>query len=653
MISKGKIATRLILIISLSASLTFTVILAMTQWQARKIIERKVITNATNITKAVSRQIETVLQDTSWVVEKMAKQLETEAMDAKALNQLLQDALSNNPQIYGSTTAFAPEMPRNPPASGRSGLYAPYAYRKGDAIAFRQLEDSYDYRTWDWYRIPYAQGQALWSEPYFDEGGGDSLMTTYSVPFYRGLGNERRIAGIVTGDISLGWLANLFDGFKVLDSGYIFLLSRTGQVMFHPNSSLVMRETVASIAQKTGDRRFQKIGERMMRGENAFIPYQNPEGLKARLYYGPIPTTGWSLGIVFPETELFADTDRLSMGVAILGVLGILLMTLIIMVTSRTITQPLRDLANAAGLISSGDFSFKLPAAEARDEVGDLSRALSQMQADLRAHIEKLLATTSAKERIENELAIAHNIQLSLVPKVPEPFPGKGRIDLYALMEPAKEVGGDFYDYFWLDASRICLVMADVSGKGVPAALFMAMSKTLLKTIAATESSPAAMLGILNNQLAAENDQSMFVTLFCAVLDIESGQLTYANAGHNPPVSLPRHGAPAFLTSKHQLVIGAMEDYVYQNESIRLQPGDQLLLYTDGVTEAMNAEDALYGEEHLLRILAQLKEAPVTEMLNGCLASIKAFAGTTPQSDDITLMVIRRMGAVHEIQPCL
>lgn len=641
--TKGRIATRFIIIISLSTSLIFATMLGFTQWRARQILEHQVMANAMNITKAVASQIATVLDDTSWVVERMAERLE-EGMDEVGVHKLLQDTLKHNPEIFGSTAAFDPQVLANP-----SKRYAPYIYRQGDKPLFRQLEDSYEYTQQPWYSVPKTAGKASWSEPYFDEGGGESLMITKSVPFYSIKDNNRVFAGIITGDISLDWLRDLLGSFRILNTGYLLLVSADGLLVYHPDPSYVMRRSIVKdLVEKSEDERFRWIREQMQSGRSDFIPYTNPKGIKALLHFGPIPATGWSLGIVFPEAELFEEVNRLSLMAATFGLLGILLMALVVMVVARTITRPLQDLAQAAERISGGDFNTKLPAAAARDEVGDLSRALTLMQEDLQKHIQELIATTSAKERIESELSIAHNIQLSLLPRIVLPFDGKGCLDLYAIMEPAKEVGGDFYDFFWLDERHLCLVIADVSGKGVPAALFMAMSKTLLKAIAATESDPARMLFALNNQLAADNEESMFVTLFCAVLNLDSGLLTYANAGHNPPLLMPANGQAHFLSGRRQLVIGALEGYSYQNETLELKPGDQLLLYTDGVTEAMNPEDSLFGEERLLATAAQLKTLGVVDLLGCTIADIKAFSDTAPQSDDITLMGLHFFGPLHD-----
>ena len=199
-------------------------------------------------------------------------------------------------------------------------------------------------------------------------------------------------------------------------------------------------------------------------------------------------------------------------------------------------------------------------------------------------------------------------------------------------------------DFFQLDDDHLCLVVADVSGKGVPASLFMAVTKTLIKATARMDLSPAEILSRVNDQMARDNDQSMFVTVFCAVLDLRDGALVYTNAGHNPPLLIPRQGPPHYFPKTRQLVIGAVEDYPYQAETMRLTPGDRLLLYTDGVTEAMNLQDELYDEQRLLAVCNELQGEPIFDLVKGTVASIKAFAGAAPQSDDITLMAIEYRG---------
>lgn len=643
------IGARLILVVTLSTSVIFAGMLGFNHLRSRALIEKEVASSAHYLAQASANRVEAVLSTTARVVEIMARQLESDQISdqasEQALRRMLQRTLENNPEIYGTAIAFEHDGP-----AGSARHYAPYAYREGAEIKTIQLEDAYDYRTQDWYQIPRELGRAEWSEPYFDEGAGNTLMATYSVPFYAGsgkageTGQTRRLMGIVTADISLDWLAQTIGSIKVLDSGYAFLLSRNGAVVTHPVTDHIMNESIFSLAEAANDTSLREVGRRMLRGESGFVPYRGVTGAPARLYYGPIPAAGWSLAIVFPENELFAGIRELTLTVAALGLLGILLIALVVVVIARSITRPLHSLALAAGRMSSGDFDVQLPAQTAHDEVGDLSRAFATMNRDLRIHIRDLVATTSAKERIEGELSIAHDIQMSILPKMLPPFPHREEFNLYAVIEPAKEVGGDFYDFFQLDENHLCLVIADVSGKGVPASLFMAVTKTLIKATARMDLSPAEILSRVNDQMARDNDQSMFVTVFCAVLDLRSGELIYTNAGHNPPVLIPRQGDPRYFPKTRQLVIGAMEDFPYHAESMHMTPGDRLLLYTDGVTEAMNLEDELYAEERLLAVCCEFQREPIVAIVKGTVASVKAFAGTAPQSDDITIMTIEYLG---------
>ena len=642
------IATRLILAVTLSTSVIFAGMLGFNHLSARALIEKEVAISAQHLAQASASRVEAVLGIAARVVETMAQQLENDQFSDqagdRALRQMLRRTLENNPEIYGTAIAFEPEG-----QTGAAQSYAPYYYRDGADIKSLQLEDAYDYRIQDWYQIPRELGRAGWSEPYFDEGAGNTLMATYSVPFYTGTGDTRRIRGIVTADISLTWLAQSIGTIKVLDTGYAFLLSRNGAIVTHPVTDHIMNETIFSLAEAANDTALREVGRRMLRGESGFVPYRGFADTPARLYYGPIPAAGWSLAIVFPENELFAGIRDLTMTVAVFGVFGILLIALVVVMIARSITRPLYSLALAAGRMSGGDFDVHLPARKARDEVGDLSRAFAKMNRDLQAHIRDLVATTSAKERIEGELSVAHDIQMSILPKMLPPFPHREEFNLFAVIEPAKEVGGDFYDFFQLDEDHLCLVIADVSGKGVPASLFMAVTKTLIKATARIDLSPAEILCRVNDQIARDNDQSMFVTVFCALLDLRSGELTYTNAGHNPPVLIPLQGEPRYLPKTRQLVIGAMESFPYQAESMRMARGDRLLLYTDGVTEAMNLQDELYAEERLLAVSSELQHEPIVGIVNGIVASIKAFAGTAPQSDDITIMNIEYLGRTHTV----
>jgi sigma-B regulation protein RsbU (phosphoserine phosphatase) len=273
-----------------------------------------------------------------------------------------------------------------------------------------------------------------------------------------------------------------------------------------------------------------------------------------------------------------------------------------------------------------------------------MAAGFAAMQTSLKAYIQKLTETTAAKERMESELNIAREIQMSILPKIFPPFPDHPEFDLFAFIEPAREVGGDFYDFFQIDPAHLCFVIADVSGKGVPASLFMAVTKTLVKATAREGITPADILTQVNQELASDNETSMFVTIFCGILNIDNGEVLYANAGHNPPLLVRKGGEVSCLENSGGLVMGAMEGVCYQGERLVLEPGESLFLYTDGVTEAMNAKEEMFSEERLQKELASLHQESIEALVKGVMGKITDFSEGFPQSDDITMMVLRYQG---------
>jgi len=254
------------------------------------------------------------------------------------------------------------------------------------------------------------------------------------------------------------------------------------------------------------------------------------------------------------------------------------------------------------------------------------------------------------KHTIEGELNAAREIQMSMVPKMFPPFPGRPEFELSAVLEPAKEVGGDFYDFFFVDHHHLVFLLGDVSGKGIPASLFMAVTKTLLKAEAGEEVSVDQILSSVNNELCEGNDMSMFATVFCGIIDTRTGKVEYSNAGHNPPVLLPRVGNPEFLLSGGSLPLGAFEDSPYIKGTMTLVPGDTIVLYSDGVTEAMNKGGALFSDERLITSLQEVNGHHPDELLRKILADTHGFAAGAPQSDDITILALQYKGLQKNIE---
>ena len=277
-------------------------------------------------------------------------------------------------------------------------------------------------------------------------------------------------------------------------------------------------------------------------------------------------------------------------------------------------------------------------------ETGILARAFRTMLLDMEIYIDNLTSVTAERERIGAELEVATKIQTSMLPCIFPPFPNRTEFDIFASMQPAKEVGGDFYDFFMVDDTHLCVVIADVSGKGVPAALFMVIAKTLIKNFAQMGLLPCEIFNQANNQLCEGNDAGMFVTAFLGILDIESGEFRYVNAGHNPPYMKKSGGDFAAMKAPAGLVLAGFEDFSYKENSVQLEKGDIVFLYTDGATEAMNVQSEFFSDDRLKKALSRLKDVNLVELLHGVRAEIDGFAGEAPQFDDITMLALKFIG---------
>ncbi len=329
------------------------------------------------------------------------------------------------------------------------------------------------------------------------------------------------------------------------------------------------------------------------------------------------------------------------------SVVTILVIFLCIRAVNRGVVRPINQLSEAAEAYvkdkkKQGSKMTNLQKLDIHtgDEVEKLFNSIKQMEQEISSYIEELTAATAERERIGAELDVAKHIQASMLPGIFPAFPERGEFDIYASMTPAKEVGGDFYDFFFVDEDHLALVMADVSGKGIPAAMFMVIAKTLLKNAVRAGDAPARALENVNRQLCEKNDAEMFVTVWLGVLELSSGKMVCANAGHEYPVIRRKNGLFELLKDRHGLVLAAMEEARYREYEILLNPGDRIFVYTDGVPEAADLENNLFGTERMLQVLNEQPELSCRELLEHLKEGIDRFAGEAPQFDDITMLVL-------------
>jgi len=662
------IAFRLSALVLSAVGAIFVVMSTATYFMAREALLKNAEQSARTQAQALVQRIEARLAPISRVPLGLGYELSDGLLDDAGILRRQRQMLLDNPEIFGMAAAFEP--------FGRHAdqeYFAPYTFRAPLGITHTSLGGpAYRYHAMDWYQIPRELKEIIWSEPYFDEGGGNTLMATCSAPFYKGQGRDRRVAGVVTADVSLDWLKRLVASVQVLDTGYAWLITRNGTYVTHPAPGVAFNETIFSRAEENHDPELRRIGQDMIRGGFKLVETTSLHtGKPGFLVYAPLPSTGWSLGVFSPRDELMADVNRLALVSAALGGGGFLLLAGLVAIIAQGITRPLRRLRGAAREVAGGHLDAAMPEVMSRDEVRDLAEAFANMQKSLKDHIRDLTSATASRERIQSELRIASEIQLGILPKTFPPLPGHTEFELYASLTPAREVGGDFYDFFPCGPDCFCFLIGDVSGKGVPAAFYMAVSRTLIKAVAesvagagrrrgadrhsaqpganASESqrripNPGHILARANNGLAEDNESCMFVTVFCAVLDFATGEVHYASAGHNPPVLLRAGAAPEYLPTHGDPVAGAMTGVEFTTDTLTLNPGDALVLYTDGVTEAMNPAQELYGEDRLVERLAKMGEMNVRETCQALAEDVHAFADGAEQSDDITMLVLRYNG---------
>ncbi len=402
---------------------------------------------------------------------------------------------------------------------------------------------------------------------------------------------------------------------------------------------------------------FADNAEKMARGEKIEPLVSDEEfGWLMSVYY-PLRTSAGEpagyVGVDIRMNDVREDLYRFTLQMLwLLSLLTVLFAVVMIYASSRTVAIPIRKLSTAAERFVAAEESkttnetdiFRQLTIRSNDEVGALHESLSKMEQDMNSYIRQLLTVTAKNERITAELSLANRIQASMLPHVFPPFPNRDDFDIYATMRPAKEVGGDFYDFFLVDEDHLCMVIADVTGKGVPAALYMMITKTILQSYAMLGKSAEEVFTITNEALCINNPEAMFVTAWLGILELSTGKLIAANAGHEYPAWTNADGSFELLKDKHSLALGCMNGIQYREYDLHLDTGAKLFVYTDGIPEATDSENAMFGTERMLEALNQNPSASPKEITNTVYTSVNGFVREAEQFDDMTMMCIEYKG---------
>ena len=541
--------------------------------------------------------------------------------------------VQGTPGLNGCSISFEPYYYKD------RYYYSAYSgYLDEDTIqTVQEGGDDYQYFYLSWYQLPKLLNQPCWTEPYCDwEQDDDSDMQTQMLVSYcKPLNDsEGNFIGSISLDISLKWLSETLASVQPYPHSYVILISRGGTFLVHPDPEKLFYQTIYTGTLGNKNTALEDLGDSMLNMEKGMRALRM-DGKRSYVFYTPLKETGWSMGIVCPERDIFSSFNRLQWLIVGFGLLSLALMFFVCFRVIRKTLNPLSNLAAQARNIADGHFDSVLPEDPRQDEIGTLSRSFSNMQTSLVSFIDELQRTTAKRERIESELQVARNIQRGMIPRK---FPSRAGVDLYGEMVPAKEVGGDLYDFFLQDG-KLYFCIGDVSGKGIPASLLMAMTRTVFRVAVQKEPPVTEIARELNESLSAANDQLMFVTMFIGVVDLGTGQMDFCNCGHNPPAIL--RDQAVFVEVEPNVPLGITPGFKFTGQHVDDVRGIPILLYTDGLNEAENEAHEAFGNDRLLEVMGSAPFHDSEELVTRLGAAVKAHVGGAEPSDDLTMLCIQ------------
>lgn len=617
-------SARLSATILLVTSILFITAIMVVSYYSHKLIAEEAIKSASNVLYTTTIDINKTLDRVESTVNNMQWIVEEHLEDTTYLYHITTEIVASNEEIVGSTIAFIPEFFKG------KHYFSPYSCNdENDSIIVKQLgNDKYNYFEMEWFDVPFKTKEPHWSNPYFDEGGGQVMMTTYSLPLTDKQGN---IFAILTADISLEWLTQKISSLHPYENSFTFLLCKDGYYITGDQPNKAMKYD-AETQNKTHNE-YEQLGKRMIAGDSGTLQIGD---YNAFAVYGPL-YNGWSTAIISPYKDVFARLMRMNLIIIVVSSIGLFLLFFACFRTIRKLTQPITEFTVAALNMAKGNFQARLPKIHSQDEMLQLYNSFDYMQKSLTHYVQELRSTTKENERMESELNIARQIQLSMVPTN---FPNNEKYDIHATLQPAREVGGDFYHFLVVD-DVIFFVIGDVSGKGVPAALVMSITRAAFRFLGGLGLSIDKMIEKINGTLCTRNETNMFVTLFAGKIDLKTGLLSYCNAGHNPLIICHADGNAEYLHAKPNIAVGVFDGVPFNPEQIQLEKGSRLILYTDGVTEAEDRDKKQYGEQQLLDFAQNIeKNESAEELISSLMTDVKSFTKDAEQNDDITVLTI-------------
>ena len=642
---RRKLSVRVSLWVVFFAAIIFNVALGFLFYQSREAVRQEAVSRATQILDKTSLRVEGILNRvevasnmTKWLVQRHPNKADSMFVYSRGL-------LLNNPDFYNCSIAFEPYYFKD-----RGRYFSAYTKHVGDSIRTIQGgSDNYQYFFADWYLMPQLLEKPCWTEPYMDldvATNTSEMVTSYCQTITN---QQDQLIGVINISLSLSWLSQTISAVKPYPNSYSIMIGRGGTYFVHPDTMKITRQTIFTQTLEQPDTALTALGYAMQHGEEG-MKHMNIGGKDSYVFYKPLGKTGCSMAIVCPESDIFSGFDRLRRTVMTIVAIGLLLMLYLVLRIITSELKPLQRLADEAETIASGQFDAVLPDFQRIDEIGQLSHSFGNMQQSLVKYIEELKKTTAQKASIESDLRIASEIQMGMLP---EKFPTRADhndVQLFASLTPAKEVGGDLFDFYFRD-EKLFFCIGDVSGKGVPASLFMAVTRSTFRTVSAHESMPDRIVTTMNKTIADMNKTFMFVTLFVGVLDLPTGRLRYCNAGHDAPLLVG--AGVGELPCDSNIPVGFKPKWKFSLQETQIFTGTTIFLFTDGLPEAMDANKTLFQMERVNdvanRTLAKQQQEP-HQLISLMTEAVHQFVGDAEQSDDLTMMAIQYIKQQSDVQ---
>lgn len=630
-------------LILVGISVVFAALFGLGSFELHEKMSQMLLQNGDEVSRANVALVNNLFYSGRNIGEETSSEIGKEGLYGEELDEFLLQTLSNVratvPQVVAMVVAYEPgKAPKGAP----EGEYMRLAYFSGDSS---YVINGGNYEQTSWYLSAKDSLKGIWQEPFIGQFIKEPIVI-YTTPIFRtDAAGEKEFVGVLCVDISIAFLKDVIANMPVSNSGYAVVLSANNMVIAHPKDELTFKSTFTSVSRNASHKRYAEFENALRSMKSGLFLGSSFDGEEAAIYFTAMESINWTFLVVWPA-QTFLE-ERRSMGHVFVWVSigGYIIMLLLILAITFRVSRPLQGFAAAAEKIGRGDFEAEVPVVSGKDELSELSGAFAKMRSSLKTFMNDQMKL----DRAERELDLARGIQLGFLPKSErEEGCADRRHSLAPFLMPMREVGGDYYDFFKIDDDRIVFFLADVTGSGVPAALFMMVSRIVLRIKATHRESVVDVLNEANSDLAHHNRADMFVSVWIGVLDLRNGHVDFASAGHRSPAVRHKDGSVEFVKDKTGLVLAAMGDSRYEPQSLELAPGDLLFLYNDGVTETMNSSEKMFGRGRLQIALSESAGKSPKETCMYVKACMDKFTGNLPQADDIAMFAIQYFGPEGE-----